>query len=1043
MNHEVYKFLEYKEILNILLEHCDINYRNPDDNYSTISMVACSMKNFDIIKLIFEKDYTLNIEKKAETLRMGEVDSNDRNLLHYLLAVEDSANFVFPNSNYNAELVIMEILKFLLSNLKETNGNGRINSNPKSKSKNASANLNISLNEVVAKDKDFNTILTLSLTKGLFTVSSYLINERKLITLKPDCSCMIEYLLSNKNNLLHCAVLGRNLKCLNMILSLSIIEDITHKNSDDLSPADLAKSIGFNYFYNVLKFHETNNAMVLKKDYLQTNSIFIDNGKVLNDVFSKENYNESLVLLERLKLTNSLITHSSREKIKYNTQECSINWNILLCKYLINNKGFIHNINIKCETELKSERILNKYVSENVVQNDDFNVFIDYFNNKLPLAFDENDPDSYNKSILLFNKLLFNYKIGDFKGCLKVAFQILNSIMNNEIHSFFLYLNTTIILVEIFINHNLIFLASILIEKLENYLNVKFKEKHNEFMDENISTYLTKAEYLHNSRDKWNDIFALIQLIKAYRDTLSSYHEVQLDTSTCIDYFNNYEKIENSIKSDKSDKKPIYNSLKIISESIKAKIAYLDSFLHYVEFNSITNEMNNRINSNDHVKQKKENDKYNIFINQYPLNMSVCREYRLFYLNSHGIVLLKQKKYNLAETFFQSGITFFNKSNFTNIELKDYTFALKLQHLYSLKYNLGLTYFYQKKFKDAKMVFLKLSESKNSQVIRHLFLWYRIGICNLELFKEKCFNKNNEEFINETKKVCNYLGKDNDSIYDTFLNWPYKFILKTEEISSYDQELLKEAILAFKQIIVLINTDVFSDYHLNGKMINNIYSLYTQNATSKISELMKLINCNYKSKAHVEVIVNTYLNLIFSLICLKQWNEVLFYIDKFKLSEYFKIYFDQNKTIDSKLNMYKIVALLNLKQYNLAKNVILTLINSKTYSLAEELQEFKCLSKFSNSFSQKEISFHISILVNFAKLNYNQGNYEEGDKVLNAIINKLYILRVPEIDYPIFVINLILFSLLHKGLTSLVIKIVKYKKIFEVLQEVKLLKNNK
>ena len=226
-------------------------------------------------------------------------------------------------------------------------------------------------------------------------------------------------------------------------------------------------------------------------------------------------------------------------------------------------------------------------------------------------------------------------------------------------------------------------------------------------------------------------------------------------------------------------------------------------------------------------------------------------------------------------------------------------------------------------------------------------------------------------------------------------------------------------------------------------MISNIYSLYTQNATNKITDLMKLINSNFKSKAHVEIIVNSYLSIIFSLLCLKQWNEVLFYIEKFKISEQFQVYYSQYKTIDSRLNMYKIVALINIKQYNLAKNLILTVINSKTYSLSEELQEFKNVSKFSNSFTQKEISYHISILVNFAKLNYTQGKFEDGDKVLNAIINKLYILRVPEVDYPIFVINLILFSLLHRGLTSLVIKIVKYRKIFEVLQEVKLLKNNK
>ena len=132
----------------------------------------------------------------------------------------------------------------------------------------------------------------------------------------------------------------------------------------------------------------------------------------------------------------------------------------------------------------------------------------------------------------------------------------------------------------------------------------------------------------------------------------------------------------------------------------------------------------------------------------------------------------------------------------------------------------------------------------------------------------------------------------------------------------------------------------------------------------------------------------------------------------------------------------------NLRGIEMQKqNMQLQILESE--NSLKELKDYKLLFRFSNFFTDDNTSYNMAMLVNFAKMHYSKGNIEEGDKVLNIIIQNLFKEKVKENQFPLYVVNLIIFTLLHKGLNDLVIKIVKYKKIYEVLNELKLIKNNK
>ena len=77
-----------------------------------------------------------------------------------------------------------------------------------------------------------------------------------------------------------------------------------------------------------------------------------------------------------------------------------------------------------------------------------------------------------------------------------------------------------------------------------------------------------------------------------------------------------------------------------------------------------------------------------------------------------------------------------------------------------------------------------------------------------------------------------------------------------------------------------------------------------------------------KSSPHIKsihsVLISNYMNLLFCLTLVENWTEVIFYCNEYEKSEFFR----KDKEIIYRIDNYKIEALINLREFEKAKEVI-------------------------------------------------------------------------------------------------------------------------
>ena len=203
-------------------------------------------------------------------------------------------------------------------------------------------------------------------------------------------------------------------------------------------------------------------------------------------------------------------------------------------------------------------------------------------------------------------------------------------------------MNTTLILVDVFYSHNLPFLASILIERLEAYISLKYHDKINECIDEEIGKYLIQVEYLNNGTKTWDEIFCVINLIKAYRDLMNTYNE--LKSNNVSNFFKRYEELEFNCKY--KNNLPIFKSIQIFYDCIRIKMHYQEG--EFTKTMKIISDLYQRAMSKDM--------KITINNTQIDIGITNSKDLLIFYYNSQGIILLKLKKFQLAEFNFKKAL---------------------------------------------------------------------------------------------------------------------------------------------------------------------------------------------------------------------------------------------------------------------------------------------------------------------------------------------------------------------------------------------------
>ena len=185
----------------------------------------------------------------------------------------------------------------------------------------------------------------------------------------------------------------------------------------------------------------------------------------------------------------------------------------------------------------------------------------------------------------------------------------------------------------------------------------------------------------------------------------------------------------------------------------------------------------NYLKNANHKISYKMNDKLGILNIEGVNNMNELN--KIYFYHYLGIISLQNRNYSISSYFFLKCFLIISKKSQYQL--------IKRNHFYpAILYNLSLSYFYSKKYKETiKCLYFLLNYSNNRSkfFINYKYIYYRLGISNLEILMQE----------NETINV----------LYNSYIN--NKFILKTPKLSSFYEKL--DIIEYFKKTFILIKNN--------------------------------------------------------------------------------------------------------------------------------------------------------------------------------------------------------------------------------------------
>ena len=986
----LYKFkssnINYCNTLKELFRYADLNYCNPIFDNSNLLMHICAKSNTYIFDLIFEQNFMYGDENKKNKNKQNNknnikgknsyvdinlylVDKNNNNLFHYLF-----------NDMNNQKDIIEAITKIM--NYKGKN-NDKIYSLENKKYLFTQPNNDGITPIIIILQKGFVNILT--------EIYKYIDYQKYEIP-------------STKNNLIHCAIEGKNIKCIKKMLNYTdSIEELKSKNKEGYTPSSYAKKFGFSMVKKLVEEIEKNFDNKEYKDILLS----------IKDVDIYDVLGKYMVIRNNCYITSNIesiqsIIKKDYKSIIYNLKKYELdisidepNYFYLPCKWNI----------LLSETQMY--QLLN-YINNEKNKSNIYNYmkqFSQFF--KQELQKDENEqldmPD-----IIFYNKIIYHYKLGNFSSLFDtITFYFKNIYGQNDSDEFnyceyINYVTFTFILIEYFIFDNDKTLSNNLLNHLEKYLNNNIEYQSKYEANENIIKYLNQNEIFNPFNETWDDAYCLINLMRVLSIlkfkipfiSFKSKEESKKDKTK--NEIREYLKIfEERNKNCEKDELVSSNRLKGLATINKCYYYYL------------TNILNKSLKNLNLIKES-----------LYNLN-----EYKIFYFNTLGIINLKQKKYKLSEYLFKIGILLFNEATVHNSG-EDKLFY-NIEYMIKMKYNLCLALFYNKKYYEAYLLF---QEIQNNIIIKNNpFFWCRYGLTALNIYlinlkklnKEKIKEKIQEEgenkniIINEQspKKDINYtndeINKENSDkedldMMDLFIEFEKfceeekkisddknlkhinikkiffpKYSSINKNVSNNIKEYLITSINCFKKSIMLYKRKPYT-IKRNEKMINdikfilNFYKIENKNISSNNESFY---NFNDLNISQISLFTLSYMNLLFCLSLNGRYNEVILLIRVFPPN-----LLNNNPDIKNKLDYFKLNAMLNLKKYKEAEEIInkeKENINNSDINYAKN--EFHC---FNTSVCDKEYKINHESYLILAEIYLDCGlkKYDKAEKNLNKLI---------------------------------------------------------
>ena len=986
-------------------------------SYGNVNYINSNENNSNIFMKLCSKANKIIINKLLDgkyltknkniiEIDLYKVDNNKYNILHYLI-----------KSQKNQEIEAIPVFEKIM------NYNNNINQNKNKGNKN-----NDKIELLSQPDNKGITPLILILQRGwtafLYKYLEYVDYKKYIVPL-------------TNNNLIHYAIEGKKINCVKKILSYSTSEDLKYNNKDGCSPSLYAKLKNYNYMSKLIEETENNyNNSKLKNIII---SPYISLNQVVED-FMKKKFDYILYYLTQF-------------KILYFINEPNINYAFEWNKFIT---GYYNKIYFNDEKQYYKEKI-------NLVNC--INEFAKFFNKNIygSKLKNKNDELLYNFDILSYNKIIFYMKINDWESLLKNINTYFNFInfqnkKNNNFLKKIIFINITFILIEYFISINNEKMSSYLIESLETFLkqnNNNENDINSNFMKELIIQYLNKQEVFHLFNQNYDDIHIYICLLNSLLNIknkiIKEYYKDNLRDLNNIDVNFYFKDFKQKIKKYKNDTiLPSLNKIKIIYTVMKSKI--------YFMLNNSTKSLNKIL-----LVKKSKFENYSI-------------EYKLYYYNSMGILNLYLKNYNLSEYYLKIGIKIFEivSKNCKNILKKclnnDDTILNRLNYLYKLKYNYGLSLFYQNKYKEAYDIFeniIKISMFQNN-----IFLLYRFGLCALQLYILSLKNNNKEKSSifkvqEKSKKKQSYDKSEidkrnshnssnysfnlnsNDDLFNQFeeeygknkenenrelkKNFKIFLINRNNNKTFFNLNLiyLQQSIKIFKKIIKIFKfKNMFKELNeeetniIKDQNIKNLYSYYKKNIHNN-NEKNKINDSINKSNFPKNIFFSTFLNLLFAYSLQKKWLDILLEIKWFKNIIYKEFPSNNNNNIHydilKKINYYKLLSLINLNNINKTKNFIDTELNHNNYK-NDSIDCFNIV----NGNIEKNINHYSYISCAEILMDCKQRKYLDAEnkakKLMLEYFNKYK-------KFSVYYYELYIYTLLIQNKKEIALSLIKYKNI--------------
>ena len=839
----------------LLAKDFDLNYKFSEENNKTIFMLIVEKNIFILFKIFLESIYP-----KINSIPIMPQDRKDQYIISALkefFSQKDNNNNNFSHIIYSIDKrELNKIFTFLYDEFPFLN-----NQKPEI-SKNIQK---IFLNLFNEKNKEGDNIMSLSLEKNLINIIFKLLSIYKY-NLKPNIN-------AKNNNLLHNAVLGRNISCVKIILYYCTEDDLNMKNNESFTPAQLANKLNLNVINNIINEYANNFCEEYKEHFYKDADIYRSKIYNLSDDFMHQielqKYKEILYELKELKIIYGISNdinntnnnnNSNKNNNNNNTEEniyhqigiLKLEWNIILMQIFINKNVFLfennninHNnnnnkkITIKKtkKTEIKSNnnlkdlyktiqefytnKLTNKLILSYLELIDKMNKIKEEQNNnndRTMIEIDNISPQLINAKkpidILLYNKMIFLFKIGEYDKLMESAdfyFQkIFNTDFNpdntNEINKilnirlFNSFINISFILVEIFLSKGNKAFAEVIMKGIKGYLKYlesKRGMKSYSEQEKNICLYLSK-------KGNFQEFSAYFSEIECYLDILK--------------LLNNQEKIEDY-------KTKIKENLgKIIFAKDRSIFTQMNMLLSYAEIKKMNE------NNDDKIYDKFSEFKYN-------------EQSHIFYFNTLGIIFLKKQKYYVSKIFFTKGYNIYvqlmknreKKNNENNNNSEDNLYIFRIDIITSFLYNISLCCFYLKEYDKCINILEQLLSYKSNQ--NNYYIYNRLGLCYYYSYIESC-NKDIDSF---NKNIHKLIG------YEKIKNFK-----KNENIKQLSIELDNEGIIS----------NLSQKFEAEHKKNNNKFSFNSDKSnTDKIQNKFSNININKNMKNNNNINNNNFYNI--------------------------------------------------------------------------------------------------------------------------------------------------------------------------------------